>query len=40
MENIKEELKKIEEHCLEMHDWQGQSAIYDAIEIVEKAGAE
>lgn len=33
-ERIVGELGKIEEHCLEMLDWQGQSAIEKAIEIV------
>ena len=33
-----EELEKIEQHCLDMSDWQGQSAICDAIEIVKQGG--
>lgn len=37
---VVEELKKIEEHCLDMNDWQGQSAIVDAIEIVKQGGIE
>ena len=36
---VVKELEKIEQHCLDMSDWQGQSAICDAIEIV-KAGRE
>ena len=33
-----EELEKREEHYVEMLDWQGQSAISDAIEIVKLGG--
>lgn len=39
-EKIIEKLEKIETHCLEMNDWQGQSAIVDSIEIVKQAAAE
>lgn len=35
---IVEELEKREEHYVEMLDWQGQSAICDAIEIVKQGG--
>ena len=38
IDKIVEELKKIEQHCLDMSDWQGQSAICDAIEIVKQGG--
>ena len=38
IDKIVEELEKIEQHCLDMSDWQGQSAICDAIEIVKKGG--
>ena len=34
VDKVVEELEKIEQHCLDMSDWQGQSAICDAIEIV------
>ena len=34
IDKIVEELEKREEHYVEMLDWQGQSAICDAIEIV------
>ena len=34
IDKIVEELEKIEQHCLDMSDWQGQSAICNAIEIV------
>ncbi|MGN0346322.1 MAG: hypothetical protein ACI4DU_03450 [Lachnospiraceae bacterium] len=37
-DNIVAELQKIEEHCLEMNDWQGQSAVVEAIEIVKQGG--
>ena len=33
---VVKELEKIEQHCLDMSDWQGQSAICDAIEIVKQ----
>ena len=36
--NVVEELEKREEHYVEMLDWQGQSAICDAIEIVKHGG--
>ena len=36
--NVVEELEKREEHYVEMLDWQGQSAICDAIEIVKLGG--
>lgn len=39
-EKIIEKQKGIETHCLEMNDWQGQSAIVDAIEIVKQAATE
>lgn len=35
---VVEQMEKIEEHCLDMHDWQGQSAIEKAIEIVKGGG--
>ncbi len=35
---VVKELEKIEQHCLDMSDWQGQSAIFDAIEIVKAGG--
>ena len=38
VDKIVEELEKIEQHCLDMSDWQGQSAICDAIEIVKHGG--
>ena len=38
VDKIVEELEKIEQHCLDMSDWQGQSAICDAIEIVKQGG--
>ena len=38
LDKIVEELEKIEQHCLDMSDWQGQSAICDAIEIVKQGG--
>ena len=31
-------MEKIEQHCLDMSDWQGQSVICDAIEIVKQGG--
>ena len=33
---VVKELEKIEQHCLDMSDWQGQSAICEAIEIVKQ----
>ena len=33
---VVKELEKIEQHCLDMSDWQGQSAICDAIKIVKQ----
>ena len=33
---VVEELGKIEQHCLDVSDWRGQSAICDAIEIVKQ----
>ena len=36
IDKVVEELEKIETHCLEMNDCQGQSAISDAIEIVKQ----
>ena len=38
IDKIVEELEKREEHYVEMLDWQGQSAICDAIEIVKHGG--
>ena len=38
IEKVVAELERVEEHCLNMCDWQGQSAIADAIEIVKKGG--
>ena len=38
VDKVVEELEKIEQHCLDMSDWQGQSAICDAIEIVKQGG--
>jgi hypothetical protein len=38
MERIIERLEEKEEHYLEMHDWNGQTAICDAIEIVKEEG--
>ena len=38
IDNVVEELEKREEHYVEMLDWQGQSAICDAIEIVKHGG--
>lgn len=35
-----ERLEAIEEHCLDMHDWQGQSAIVEAKEIVNQLAEE
>ena len=40
LDKIVKELEKIEQHCLDMSDWQGQSAICDAIEIVKAGGKE
>ena len=36
VEKVVLELKKIEENCIDMNDWKGQSAIADAIEIVKQ----
>lgn len=36
VDKVVAKLKKIEQHCLDMSDWQGQSAMYDAIEIVKQ----
>ena len=36
VDKIVDELEKREEHYVEMLDWQGQSAICDAIEIVKQ----
>ena len=36
VDKVVEELEKIEQHCLDISDWQGQSAICDAIEIVKQ----
>ena len=38
IDKIVDELQKREEHYVEMLDWQGQSAICDAIEIVKQGG--
>ena len=38
IDKIVDELEKREEHYVEMLDWQGQSAICDAIEIVKQGG--
>ena len=38
IDKIVDELEKREEHYVEMLDWQGQSAICDAIEIVKHCG--
>ena len=38
IDKIVEELEKREEHYVEMLDWQGQSSICDAIEIVKQGG--
>ena len=38
VDKVVEQLEKVEEHCLDMHDWQGQSAIEKAIEIVKGGG--
>ena len=38
IDKVVEELEKIEQHCLDMSDWQGQSAICDAIKIVKQVG--
>lgn len=38
VDKVVEELEKIEQHCLDMSDWQGQSVICDAIEIVKQGG--
>ena len=38
IDNVVVELEKREEHYVEMLDWQGQSAICDAIEIVKHCG--
>ena len=37
---IKERLEKGVEHCLAMHDWQGQSAYESAIEIINRVAEE
>ena len=33
---VVKELERIEQHCLDMSDWQGQSAVCEAIEIVKQ----
>ena len=38
VDKVVERLEDIESHCLEMCDWQGQSAIESAIEIVKGGG--
>ena len=38
IDKVVKELEKREEHYVEMLDWQGQSAICDAIEIVKQGG--
>ena len=38
IDKIVEESETIDQHCLDMSDWQGQSAICDAIEIVKQGG--
>lgn len=40
VEKVVAELEKIEEHCIYMFDFQGQSAIDNAIDIVKRGGAE
>lgn len=40
MERIVEQLEELEQSRLEMSDWQGQSALADAIDIVRKGGNE
>lgn len=39
-EKIVQRLEEAVEHCLYMHDWQGQSAYEDAIEIVNQVAEE
>ena len=36
VDGVVEELEEIEQHCLDMSDWQGQSAMCNAIEIVKQ----
>lgn len=38
VEKVVAELEKIEEHCIYMFDFQGQSAIDNAIDIVKRGG--
>lgn len=38
VDSVVEQLEKVEEHCLDMHDWQGQSAIEKATAIVKGGG--
>lgn len=40
VEKLIERLEEIEEHCLDMHNWQGQSAIVEAKEIVNELAEE
>ena len=40
IEKLINELEKLEEHCLYMNNWQGQTAICDAIEIVNQLAEE
>lgn len=39
-ERLKEKIDKIEEHCLEMHNWQGQSTVCEVEEIINELLAE
>lgn len=38
VDKVVEQLKEVEAHCLDMYDWQGQSAVEEAIEIVKAGG--
>lgn len=40
IEKVAAELEEYEQGRLEMYDWQGQSAVSDAIDIVRKGGVE
>ena len=40
VEKVVAELEEYEQGRLEMYDWQGQSAVSDAIDIVRKGGVE
>lgn len=39
-ERFKEKIDKIKEHCFEMHNWQGQSAVCEVEENIDELLAE